>query len=157
MSQALNGKQIKEAVAFALSGIEEGEGRFLQVSGLRVWHRGPKLLSVQLLLPNGQTSPVANATRYNVATLDYLAQGGDGFTALKAAPALTVNGNRVDELMFKAFAESPDAAVSQLGGDWGRRGGGERRRGAAAGGSRGRGLQRAPSGAAARERRSTRC
>ena len=98
-------------MAFALSGIEEGEGRFLQVSGLRVWHKGPKLLDLQLLLPNGKTSPLVNSTRYNVATLDYLAKGGDGFTAMKDAPALTVNGNRVDELMFKALAEVPDEPV----------------------------------------------
>lgn len=100
----LTGKQIKEIMAFSVAGVPEQEGRFLQVAGLRVWHRGPKLLEVKLLHPNGTTTPLDPKQSHNIATLDFLCNGGDGYTAFKTAPSLMAGGNRIDELMFNDFA-----------------------------------------------------
>jgi hypothetical protein len=61
--------------------------------------------------PPSLPPPPKQQKRYNVATLDYLAKGGDGFESLKGAPSLLALGNRIDELMFDDCAESMPAPV----------------------------------------------
>jgi hypothetical protein len=46
-----------------------------------------------------------------VATLDYIANGGDGFEAMKGAPSLLKLGNRIDELMFDDCSEAMPSPV----------------------------------------------
>lgn len=109
--KSLTGHELRDTIFHGLSGVHEAEGRFLQVSGLRAWHRGNTLLDVKLLNPDGSTTDIDPKKRYNVATLDYLAKGGDGFESLKGAPSLLALGNRIDELMFDDCAESMPAPI----------------------------------------------
>jgi hypothetical protein len=86
-----------------------------QVAGVRIWHRGPKLLAAKLLFANGTTAPIKPEAHYNVATLDYLANGGDGFKDLEAAPSLMALGRQIDELMFADLKASMPKAVGVRG------------------------------------------
>lgn len=99
--KAVTGKELDEALAHGLSGFDDKEGRFLQVSGLRIWHRGPRLVSAKLLLDNGTTLPIDGSAKYNIAMIDYIANGGDGFTAFEKAKSLLALGDDVDDLVFK--------------------------------------------------------
>jgi 5'-nucleotidase / UDP-sugar diphosphatase len=77
----LRGKEIREALEYGVSGVEDEEGRFPQVSGLSFAYdpRGPKGKRVREILVSGK--PLEDGRPYKVATNDFLAAGGDGFKA----------------------------------------------------------------------------
>jgi 5'-nucleotidase/UDP-sugar diphosphatase len=81
----LTGKQIREALEHGLSGIEEEEGWFPQVSGLTLKYSpfGKKGTRIKEILIAGQ--PLDPAKEYIVATNDFLAVGGDGYEAFAEA------------------------------------------------------------------------
>ncbi len=75
----LTGRQIREALEHGVSGIEEEEGRFPQVSGLTfkyssVGEKGSRIRDVSIA---GQ--PIDPEKEYIVATHDFMAAGGDGY------------------------------------------------------------------------------
>jgi len=77
----LMGQQIRETLEHGVSGVEEKEGRFPQVSGLtftydRSRHKGERVGEV---LIGGK--PLISEQEYTVATNDFLAAGGDGYKA----------------------------------------------------------------------------
>jgi 2',3'-cyclic-nucleotide 2'-phosphodiesterase (5'-nucleotidase family) len=81
----LTGRQIREALEHGVSGIEEEEGRFPQVSGLTFKYspfdkRGSRVREV---LVAGR--PIHLEKEYIVATHDFLAVGGDGYKAFGEA------------------------------------------------------------------------
>ncbi|MFZ5453236.1 MAG: bifunctional metallophosphatase/5'-nucleotidase [Thermodesulfobacteriota bacterium] len=75
----LTGKQIKEALEHGVSGIEAGEGRFPQVSGLTFTYsrRAPVGSRVKEIRMGG--APLDPQKEYVVATNDFMAAGGDGY------------------------------------------------------------------------------
>jgi 5'-nucleotidase / UDP-sugar diphosphatase len=77
----LTGRQIRDTLEHGVSGIEEKEGRFLQVSGLAFTYDrlAPKGSRVKEVLISG--NPFVADREYTVATNDFLAAGGDGFKA----------------------------------------------------------------------------
>ena len=79
VSFKLTGKQIRQALEHGLSGIEEGEGRFPQVSGLTVTYSrsAPNGLRIQAILI--KEKPIDPNREYQVATNDFMAAGGDGY------------------------------------------------------------------------------
>lgn len=81
----LTGQQILGALEHGVSGIEEGEGRFPQVSGLsfRYSPSGKKGNRIKEVLIAGQ--PIDVSKEYSVATNDFLAAGGDGYKAFGEA------------------------------------------------------------------------
>jgi 5'-nucleotidase/UDP-sugar diphosphatase len=81
----LTGRQIVEALEHGVSGLEENEGRFPQVSGLSFRYspsekKGRRIKEVQIA---GQ--PLDPNREYAVATHDFLAAGGDGYKAFGEA------------------------------------------------------------------------
>ncbi len=86
----LTGKQIKEALEHGVSGLEQGAGRFPQVSGLSFTYsrRAPAGSRVKEIRIGGQ--PLDPQKEYAVATNDFMAAGGDGYQAfgeaLKSSP-----------------------------------------------------------------------
>ena len=76
----LTGRQIKEALEHGLSAIDEGAGRFPQVSGLSFsYSRSAATGSrVRELMISGL--PAEPDRVYTIATDDFLAAGGDGYT-----------------------------------------------------------------------------
>jgi 2',3'-cyclic-nucleotide 2'-phosphodiesterase (5'-nucleotidase family) len=81
----LAGRQIKEALEHGVSAVEEGEGRFPQVSGLAFKYspseeRGSRVKEISVV-----GRPIDLDGEYTVATNDFLAVGGDGYKAFGEA------------------------------------------------------------------------
>jgi 2',3'-cyclic-nucleotide 2'-phosphodiesterase (5'-nucleotidase family) len=89
LSIKLTGKQIKEALENGVSAVEEGKGKFPQVSGFSFAYApaAPKGERVKEITVAG--APLNPDKQYTVATIDFMAAGGDGYTsfgeAVKAA------------------------------------------------------------------------
>ena len=92
----LTGKQIKEALEHGVSGIENEEGRFPQVSGLTFKFspfakRGSRVKEISIA-----GKPVPSDGEYIIATNDFMAVGGDGYKAfgeaIKSSKDLSVMG-----------------------------------------------------------------
>lgn len=84
----VTGAQLLEALEHGVSKVEEGAGRFPSTSGLAMtWTRsaapGQRVKSVSV---NGQ--PLDPAATYTVATNDFIAKGGDGYTVFTQAETL---------------------------------------------------------------------
>ena len=80
----LTGEQIIAALENGVSQVEDEQGRFPQVSGLRfVWDPGAKpgsrIVSVEVEEAGGY-EPINVSNSYRVVTTNYLYQGGDGYT-----------------------------------------------------------------------------
>jgi len=81
----LTGKQIREALEHGVSAVEDGEGRFPQVSGLTFKYspsqsRGSRIKEISVA-----GRPIDFDREYVVATNDFLAAGGDGYKAFGEA------------------------------------------------------------------------
>lgn len=82
MRLELDAATLRAALEWGLSGVERRAGRFPQVSGLElVWDparpAGQRLVAVRV-----GGLPLDPTRRYRLATLDYLARGGDGYAML---------------------------------------------------------------------------
>jgi 2',3'-cyclic-nucleotide 2'-phosphodiesterase (5'-nucleotidase family) len=81
----LSGREIREVLEQGVSDLGGHGGKFLQVSGLRLVYRqsAPPGNRVQEIRINGQ--PLDPDKEYLLATNDFLAAGGDGFSVFKKA------------------------------------------------------------------------
>jgi 2',3'-cyclic-nucleotide 2'-phosphodiesterase (5'-nucleotidase family) len=84
----VTGKQLLAALEHAVSQIEKGAGRFAQVSGIAFTYDtgapvGHRVYGVKV---NGK--PVDPNRVYTLATVDFIADGGDGYEVFKSAPRL---------------------------------------------------------------------
>jgi len=81
----LTGAQLRAALEHGLSGLEEGAGRFPQVSGIAFTFDpgAPPGSRVREVTVGGQ--PLVPEKEYTVATNDFLVAGGDGYVAFKDA------------------------------------------------------------------------
>ncbi len=81
----LSGSELLAALENGVSRVDEGDGRFAQVSGLEfIWNPEiPAGLRVHEVLVGGQALDL-EAT-YTVATNDFMASGGDGYSMLRDA------------------------------------------------------------------------
>jgi len=84
----LTGAQLREALEHGVSRVEEGAGRFPSVSGMTVtWTRNaPAGQRVKEVLVNG--APLDLKATYTLATNDFVAGGGDGYTVFTEAKTL---------------------------------------------------------------------
>lgn len=93
----IDGRSLREALENGVSRVTlnaEGQieraglnGRFLQVSGLRYSYNprqevGSRIVSVEVQNADGTYSPLLDSQVYRVATNNFLAEGGDGYTVL---------------------------------------------------------------------------
>ncbi len=81
----LTGRQIREALEHGLSAIEDGAGRFPQVSGISFSYSRTAAVGARIreLIIAGR--PAEADREYTVATDDFLAAGGDGYKAFGEA------------------------------------------------------------------------
>ncbi len=84
----LTGKQLREALEHGASGYEKGAGRFVQAAGLSYAVApsrpvGSRIGTVSVRGASGGWEPLRPEAVYRVATVDYIAEGGDGYTAFK--------------------------------------------------------------------------
>jgi 5'-nucleotidase / UDP-sugar diphosphatase len=92
----VNGRQLRESIENGLGRIEEGKGRFPHVSGMRIWYdptAKPGQRVVRIHVADEELQPDKT---YSLATLDYLAGGGDNYTALIGSKRLAkIGGGRL--------------------------------------------------------------
>lgn len=84
----VTGEQLLQALENAVSELEKGAGRFAQVSGMQYAYdlskpSGSRIVNVKV---NGK--PLDKSASYSLATVDFLAEGGDGYEAFKSAEVL---------------------------------------------------------------------
>lgn len=77
----LTGRQIREALEHGLSSLEEGAGRFPQVSGISFSYSPKAPVGSRVRELTIANRPVEADREYTVATDDFLAAGGDGYRA----------------------------------------------------------------------------
>jgi 2',3'-cyclic-nucleotide 2'-phosphodiesterase (5'-nucleotidase family) len=91
----VTGAVIRKALENGFSKVEEGAGRFPQISGMTVTYdmarpAGARVVSVEI----GGT-PLDDARTYTLATNDFMARGGDGYTMLaEGKPLIDANAGQ---------------------------------------------------------------
>jgi 5'-nucleotidase / UDP-sugar diphosphatase len=105
----VTGQQIWDALENGFSKIEDGAGRFPQVSGLKVVADKSKSAGSRVVSVEANGKPLDKAATYKLATNDYMLEGGDGFTALKGGKVL------VDARGGKLIANDVMVLVKKLG------------------------------------------
>lgn len=99
----MTGEEIIAALENGVSGVESGEGRFPQVSGMRFYYdstkagdvidavtgaktqQGSRIVKVQIKQADGSYSDLDPKAYYIVATNSYMADGGDFYQSMKQA------------------------------------------------------------------------
>ena len=84
----LTGAQLREALENGFSQVEEGTGRFPQVSGLTVEFDASKPAGERVKSVTVGDGPLDDAKTYTVATNDFMARGGDGYSVFSGAKNL---------------------------------------------------------------------
>ena len=114
----LTGEQIIAALENGVSQVEDEQGRFPQVSGLRfVWDPGAKpgsrVVSVEMKEASGY-EPINVSNTYRVVTTNYLYQGGDGYTMFSQGTNY-INLGYIDYEVLEEYitANSPIGANSE--------------------------------------------
>lgn len=84
----LTGADVIAALENGVSQVENGAGRFPQVSGLRyTWDgskdAGSRIVSVEVLGENGEYTAIDPAATYSVVSNDFMRRGGDGYSVLR--------------------------------------------------------------------------
>ncbi|HEX8904594.1 MAG TPA: 5'-nucleotidase C-terminal domain-containing protein, partial [Longimicrobiaceae bacterium] len=107
---SLRGRDLREAVLERSVSGGRGEGRFLQVSGLKVRFdrsrpEGRRILDVQVQRGNGW-APLADDSVYVVAVPDYLYGGGDAYTFIQRAVARVPPGPDLKLAAFDALTSA---------------------------------------------------
>jgi len=85
----MSGAVLRQALEHGVATYGAGEGRFLQVSGLRYTFKpankpGSRITKAEVLGKNGKWRPLNKKAAYQVVTVDFLAKGGDGFAMFLA-------------------------------------------------------------------------
>ncbi|ERT04062.1 5'-nucleotidase [Lyngbya aestuarii BL J] len=85
----LTGTQLKQALEHGVSQVEQGDGSFPHVSGIRLtWNpkapAGSRIVSVQVRDQNGKEQPLDLNATYRVVTNDFMMGGGDGYKIFEA-------------------------------------------------------------------------
>lgn len=84
----LTGAQVRDALENGVSKVEEGAGRFPQVSGLSFSYDAKKPAGSRVTEVKVGGAAIDPAKTYKVATNDYMAGGGDGYETLKQGKIL---------------------------------------------------------------------
>jgi 2',3'-cyclic-nucleotide 2'-phosphodiesterase (5'-nucleotidase family) len=80
---SLSGAELWAALENAVSRIEDKAGRFAQVSGMTFIYDPVKPRGGRVISATVGGKALERAASYTVATNDYIARGGDGYTAFK--------------------------------------------------------------------------
>lgn len=90
MKLQVTGATILAALENGFSEIEDGGGRFPQVSGLKVEFDPAKPKGARVLAVEANGKPLDVNAKYTIATNDFMANGGDGYAVFREAkPLLT--------------------------------------------------------------------
>ena len=97
---AVPGAVLKAAIEYGVSGVNTG--RFPQVSGLKIFYDSVRAKGQQVIAIEVGGKPLDPAKTYRVATLDFLADGGDGYAMFRNLPRLVTaqNGPRFTQVVI---------------------------------------------------------
>ena len=84
----VTGAQLRAALEHGVSGIEDGQGRFPQVSGMTYSFDASKPAGSRIVDVTVGGKPLDDAATYTLATNDYVGGGGDGYGMLRQAKVL---------------------------------------------------------------------
>lgn len=91
MKLQVSGATLLAALENGFSEIEDGGGRFPQVSGLKVEYDAGKPKGQRVVSVEANGKPLDVNAKYTLATNDFMANGGDGYVVFREAkPLLTV-------------------------------------------------------------------
>lgn len=122
----MTGEEIVAALESGVSGVENGEGRFPQVSGMRFYYdstkagdkfdavtgaktqAGNRIVKVQIKQADGSYSDIDPKAYYIVATNSYIADGGDFYKSMKQAKdaGRFYELNLVDYEVFREYLDT---------------------------------------------------
>jgi 5'-nucleotidase len=88
MKVEMTGAALRQALEHGLAQGDNQSGGFLQVSGLTLTYDGRRAAGSRVVGIDVRGRPLDPDARYTVALLNYLAQGGDGHAAFRAARVL---------------------------------------------------------------------
>ena len=109
----LTGKQITAALENGFSKVETGEGRFPQISGVtvKVNLKNPAGSRIIEVLVGGK--PIELDKVYTVVTNDFMAAGGDGYTAFKESKSSKwVTGNWMRDDLVDYIKQNPKVGIT---------------------------------------------
>jgi 2',3'-cyclic-nucleotide 2'-phosphodiesterase (5'-nucleotidase family) len=81
----MSGELLWQALEHGVSGVERGEGRFPQVSGMAFVFDSRRPVGQRIISVTVGGHPLDRQQEYTVATLDFIASGGDGYTSFGEA------------------------------------------------------------------------
>ncbi|MBC7324695.1 MAG: 5'-nucleotidase C-terminal domain-containing protein [Moorella sp. (in: Bacteria)] len=115
----LTGQQVIDALENGVSQVEQKAGRFPQVAGMKfTWDpqkpAGQRIVKVEVKTANGY-QPIDRNARYLVATNNFMASGGDGYTVFKAASRVYDMGF-VDYEVFREYLQKHSPVNPQVEG-----------------------------------------
>lgn len=105
----ISGQQVWDALENGFSKLEDGGGRFPQVSGLKIVADSKKPAGSRLVSVMVGDKPIDVAAVYKVATNDFMVGGGDGYTALAGGKVI------VDVRGGKLIANDVMVLITKLG------------------------------------------
>ncbi|GED71054.1 hypothetical protein BRE01_47560 [Brevibacillus reuszeri] len=79
----VTGEELKQALENGVSQVGTGAGRFPQISGMSFTYNASKPVGERVLEVKVAGQPLDLAKKYKVATIDFLAAGGDGYESFK--------------------------------------------------------------------------
>jgi 5'-nucleotidase / UDP-sugar diphosphatase len=104
----ISGRQLRQALEFGLAQLDRQGGGFLQVAGLTLVFDPARLPGARLVEVAVGGAPLDPERRYSVAVVDYVARGGDGFTAFHDARVVldAASGPLVSDILLQAIASA---------------------------------------------------
>ena len=85
----VSGAQLVKALENGFSQVKNLEGRFPQVSGMKIVYNSQAEIGQRVVSVIIDNSPLEPLKHYKLATIDFLAEGGDGYLAFKQSKPLT--------------------------------------------------------------------
>ncbi|MFY0545343.1 bifunctional metallophosphatase/5'-nucleotidase [Brevibacillus sp. H7] len=99
----VTGEELKQALESGVSEVEKGAGRFPQISGMSFTYNPAKPAGERVVEVKVGGQPLDLKKTYKLATNDFIAAGGDGYTSLKK-PAFNT-GLTLYSLVEEAFIQ----------------------------------------------------
>lgn len=81
----MSGELLLQTLEHGVSGVERGEGRFPQISGMTFSFDRRRPVGQRVVAATIGAQPIDPSQDYTVATLDFIAAGGDGYSAFGQA------------------------------------------------------------------------
>ncbi|MCL2790092.1 MAG: bifunctional metallophosphatase/5'-nucleotidase [Desulfobulbus sp.] len=115
----MSGAILLQALEHGIAKYGEGEGSFLQVSGLRyafspAGQPGQRITSAEVRNKDGRWRPLDKKAIYQVVTLDFVAKGGDGFAMLP--PLQWEEGDKLANDALRVYFEQYSPVEAKLEG-----------------------------------------